>query len=246
MPPGDETPDDEDEDEDGVEYVCGADTDTTDEPCQNTVDGPDERCFIHGADGPPDGHGSNHPNHRQGGNPNADANLPDNNKPDMDHGLYAVRDDPAGTLRWLNDNDPTGYEWVIRKWRSYLAETGHGPTSAAADDILHAALMLYAVRLGRHEQVTRGFTRQRPLTDDNGDVILDQNGDPVTVEDEWPGNLPVNRVAREARKILKDRGVSDDPERDKAAAMAGWGDAARRVAAKYDSTVTVDVDGGEV
>lgn len=247
MPPGDTGDDSDDSDDadggaDDGGFVCGHDTDTTDDPCQNPVDGPDDRCHIHAEDGPAEGHGQNHPNHRQGGNPNADENLPDNPKGNMRHGLHAVQDDPAGTLRWIEDNDPQGYAWIIRKWRSYLKDSPHGPDSAASDDILHASMMMYAVRLARHEQVTKGFTRQRPLTDENGDPVVDRNGDPVMIEDEWPGNLPTNRVAREARSILKDRGVSTDPETKKAEAM-GWGDAARRVAAKYDDTVTVEGGG---
>lgn len=228
---------DSDESDDGGGFVCGYnDTSTTDDSCQFPVAGPDQRCHMHPRDGsgPPEGHGSGTTSHSMGaGNGDIQEKLPDGAKPAMDHGLHAVKDDPHGTLDWLEDNDLRGYDWVQSKWESYLQDAPFPVDSAKADDVLHAVLMLYAVRGVRHRQISRGLSEAMPMTDDTGDVVRDQDGEPFEIEQELPVNLPANRIAREARSTLKTLGVMDDPESKKAEAM-GWGEAAKRVAKKQD------------
>ena len=233
MPP--DGGDDDVDDEQGPEYVCGADTANTDEPCQFPVDGPDERCHNHPADGsgPPEGTGSGDPGHRMGdGDGKIQERLPENAKPNMKHGLNAVQDDPHGTMTWLEDNDPRGFRWVRDKWRSYMVNADFPGNSGQADDVLHACLMLYAVRAVRHRQIQNGLTGWVEHYTDQGQRY--------EVEEEVPSNLPANRIAREARSILKDCGVLDDPESAKADAMGGWGDAAREVARNRDDADDVD------
>lgn len=218
------------------EYICGAETESTDGPCQFPVAGPDERCHCHPRDGSgtPDGHGSADPDHTMGdGDGRIQERLPDEAKPAMKHGVYAVQDDPHGTLTWVEAHDPDGYGWILNKWQSYLADAPFPDTSAKADDLLHACLMLYVVRAGRAHQVEMGLTQQDTLTDE-GDVVIGPEGDPIQIEQEWAGNLPVNRIAREARSMLKDLGVLDDPESQKAEAM-GWSQAAKEIAVEADT-----------
>lgn len=234
--------------DDSPEYVCGYDgCSTKDEPCQFPVSGPDERCHAHPKDGsgPPEGHGSGDPDHRKGnGTGDIVEKSPPEDKPAMKHGLHAVEDDPRGTLDWLEDNDPRGYRWVRKKWSSYMADAGFGVDTAKADDVLHACLMLYAVRGARHQQVTRGLTEKETLTDE-GDVVIDPaTGDPIQVEREHAANLPANRIAREARTTLRDLGLLNDPESQKADAMK-FGQAARNVAERIDSQSDAD-DGRDV
>jgi len=224
----------------GGDPVCGAETTTTGRPCQFPVESPDDRCPMHPPDGsgPPEGHGSGTTSHSMGdGTGDIREKLSDPPKPAMEHGVSAVDDDPRGTLQWLEDNDPAGYDWIIAKWRSYLADAPFGPETSKADEVLHACLMLYAVRGARHKQVTQGLVEQRALTDDDGDLVTDPDtGEPFTVSHELSTNLPANRIAREARSILKDHGILDDPESQKADAM-GWGQAAKQVAKEVDSDV---------
>jgi hypothetical protein len=241
--------------DDDAGYVCGAETSTTDDVCQFPVDSPEGRCPAHPEDGsgPPPGHGSGAPGHHKGDGTGAIAEHTDvHGKEGLTHGLHAVQDDPRGTLAWLEDNDPSGHEWILDKWRSYMADAPFEASSSKADDVLHACLMLYAVRSMRHTQVTRGLARSEVLIDD-GDVVRGPDGEVVETEREHPGNLPANRVAREARSMLKDLGVLDDPESKKANAM-GWSNAAREVALEVDADVVEsdaashdaqgDVDGG--
>lgn len=223
--------------DDTDDYICGATTSSTDDPCQFPVSGPDETCHAHPDDGsgPPDGHGSGDPGHSMGDGPgDIVEKSPPEDKPAMTHGLHAVQDDPQGTLDWLDDHDPRGYDWVQKKWQSYMADAPFGPDTAKADDVLHACLMLYAVRGARHQQVTRGLVKQEALTDE-GDVVIDpETGEPIRVEREHAANLPANRIGREARSMLRDLGILDDPESQKADAMS-YGQAARRVAERIDS-----------
>jgi hypothetical protein len=198
---------------------------------------------MHPADGsgPPDGHGSGTPDHQMGdGDGKIQERLPDNAKPNMRHKIHAVQDDPHGTLTWLEDNDPRGHDWVMRKFESYMVDAPFPADSSKADDILHATLMLYAVRSARHRQVTQGLTQRRPLTDENNDpVVSPKTGEVVEIEDEQPVNLPANRMAREARSILKSYGLLDDPESKKAEAM-GWSQAAKEVAMEVDEQAEQD------
>jgi hypothetical protein len=162
--------------------------------------------------------------------------LPENAKPAMKHGVNAVRDDPRGTLRWVEDNDPRGYDWILDKWQSYMVDAPFGQDSAKADDLMEVCLMKYAIRGVRQEQVEVGLTKMmRIQSDDVGDIDMQ-------IEQELPANLPANRMAREARSMLKDLGCLDDPESQKAEAM-GWGSAAKEVALEVDSRVEDDKDG---
>ena len=230
----------DDSDDGGVGHVCGAETTTTDGPCQFPVESPDGRCPAHPKDGsgPADGHGSGTTSHGMATGPgDIQDKLPDGAKPAMKHGLHAVEDDPRGTIDWLEDNDPRGYDWVRAKWSSYLADAPFDPNTSKADDLLHACLMLYVVRGARHQQVTQGLVEMRALTDGDGDVVIDPDtGEPFEISQELPMNLPANRIIREARSMLKDLGVLDDPESQKAEAM-GWGQAAKEVAQEVDSDV---------
>jgi len=219
-------------------YVCGAETSTTDDVCQFPVESPDGRCPMHPQDGsgPPPGHGSGAPGHHKGdGTGDIEDKVDVDGKTGLTHGVHAVQNDPQGTLVWLEDNDPSGHEWILDKWRSYMADAPFEASSGKADDVLHACLMLYAVRSMRHIQVTRGLARSEVLIED-GDVVRGPDGEVVETEREHPGNLPANRLAREARSMLKDLGVLDDPESKKANAM-GWSSAAKEVALEVDATL---------
>jgi hypothetical protein len=223
---------------DGDGYVCGYDdTTSTSDPCQFPVSGPDERCHMHprDGDGPPEGHGSGSPDHQMGDGPGdiTEKCDPETEKPAMTHGLNAVQDDPVGTLRYLEEDRPEAYDWVISKWESYLADAPFGRDTAKADDLLHACLMEYAIRGARDRQVKNWLTHTVEKRTDNGT--------PFDVEEELPVNLPANRLAREARSIKKDLGVLDDPESKKAEAM-GWGAAAKKVAEKNDAEQHADDD----
>lgn len=241
----DEPPDDDDPgfvDDDGISR-CGVPKKTGDGgPCEHPVPGGtcpahggvDERrqSIERGEASVVDGVGSGDPGHAMGDG----GGAPVGNKNAMSHGVHAVRDDPRGTLRWIEENDPQGYDWILAKWESYMADAPFSKTSAKADDVMEVCLMRYAVRGVRQEQVERGLTKMVRATDESG-TPLD-----INIEDELPGNLPANRIAREARSMLKDLGILDDPETQKAEAMSSWGAAAQRVAERRDDDTDGELD----
>lgn len=242
MPPkggantGDDAGDDDVDEQTGREYVCGADTANTDDPCQFPVSGPDQRCPNHPADGsgPPEGSGSGDPGHAMGdGNGRIQERLPENAKPAMKHGIHAVQDDPFGTLDWLEEQNPDAYDWIIGRWRSYLADAPFGEDSGKADDLLTACLFDFAVRTHTHIQVLEGLTKTEKREAESG-FVFEQKV-------EHAGNLPADRLARRSESMKKKLGVLDDPESAKADAMSGWGDAARRVASRVDDDADDDV-----
>jgi len=186
------------------EWVCGRETANTADVCQMPVDGPAEVCHVHPVDGsgPPDGHGSAPQDHGRNVGDTSNLDLaPD--RPGFKHGLSIVEDEPTGVLEWIRDHDQAGHAWVRAKYDGYLDVADFGRDDARADDILHAVLMFYCVRQARKRQVERGLSEVMTVTTDTGTA---------EVEAEIPVNLPANRIAREARRMLSDHDVfgSDD------------------------------------
>lgn len=94
-----------------------------------------------------------------------------------------------------------------------------------------------------HQVVLKGVTlrqvrellTQEEVVISEGDVVIDPtDGEPVEIEDELPVNLPKARMRQRDIRELKDLGILDDPESQKADAMATWGQAAERAAKRRD------------
>lgn len=88
-----------------------------------------------------------------------------------------------------------------------------------------------------HQVVLKGVTlrqvkellTQEEVIVSEGDVVINpQDGEPVEIEDELPVNLPKARIRQRDIRELKDLGILDDPESQKADAMATWGAAVER------------------
>lgn len=220
-------------DDDDVQR-CGVPKTTGDgDPCQIEV--PNGVCHVHGdlearrqaieggdvqvVDGVGSGTTSK--------NALADGGGPDDgNKNAMRHGLYAVQDDPAGTLDWLEDHRPQAFDWVISRWESFLADAPFDRDTAKADDLLTACLWDFAVRIQTDVQVVDGLTQMETRATDSGATF--------DVEVEHAGNLPADRLARRSESVKRNLGVLDDPESQKADAMTSWGQAAQQVAQRRD------------
>lgn len=220
------------------DYICGEPKVSDGEPCGFPVKTPDGRCPNHPKDG--SGTTSGAPKGRKGHPLTANQtsgtireNLPDHAKPNLRHGLVSVQNDPDGLLDWLRHERPDAWDWVRSKWASYLDDAPFDGDSAKGELLLQAVVMEYIVRLNRGLQLQEGLTHViEGYTDD---------GMPYDILEEHPRNLPVNRITREMRNTYLKLGILDDPESQKADAMGGWGEAARRVAMRVDSTAS---DGG--
>jgi hypothetical protein len=256
-------------DDDGT-VRCGVPKTTNGEPCRHPV--PNSDCPTHGdrdaridavTDGDvqlPDGVGSGDPGHQQG-----DGQPPDGNKNAMTHGVYASRNDPWGTLDYLQDEAPQVYARVVRWfWDEALDAPfdvytdGHIPdvpgdpteddgipgidvgrlTSRAAD-LLLVSLDRGITFNATMSQAKRGLAyEQTKATSDGAVQTIDEN----------PVNLPKNRMRREDRAQLKDLGLRDDsPDAVAAQGQQDLAAAAERVAQRKDQDDgrSTDADDGQ-
>jgi hypothetical protein len=114
------------------------------------------------------------------------------------HGLHA---DPANVLDDLAERDSDGYNWVMRKYDSYLRSAPFEDGTAKADQLKQVAVQEYTIWKATGFQLKGGVVRR---TDDG---IA-----------ESPVNLPLDRMQRTVTRRLKELGVLDDPETEQAAA----------------------------
>lgn len=120
-------PDDTNGDADG-DPVCGS-TDTVDgSACQNPVDSADLTCYLHGADGEPQGQGAPEGNTNSVGN---DGGAPEGNKNSLSHGIYAAERDPTGLFNYFREDNPAMAAMIRRWFWSYMDDA---PFTAYAGD----------------------------------------------------------------------------------------------------------------
>jgi len=202
----------------GEPSICRSTDTVSGDPCQRTVNG-GGRCFMHEDDGPPADHGAPQGNgnalRNDGGPPPANGNA-------ERHGLYADRS------KYYQRLDDDAKAWVDALVEDWLADAPFGPDNLAGLE------MLRKCAIDEHKR-----RRANELIDDQGIVTenvvgWDDDGDPIVKVEENPANLPYSRLQRDTVKTLKELGVLNDPETQKAEAMADWGTAAKRVAERRD------------
>lgn len=149
-----------------------------------------------------------------------DGHGPPGNQHARRHGLYA---DPANALDHLADRDGDGYEWVMKKYDSYLEDAPFQDGSAKADELKQICAQEYAIWKGIDVQLRGGL------------VVRD--GDTGTVADleENPVNRPLDRLQRGVTNRLKELGVLDDPDSQQAGATRDKADALRELMNEADS-----------
>lgn len=179
---------------------CGA-TCRDDNHCENyPIDGHD-RCRMH-----------------LGTTPDGESHVGNQNA--TRHGLHA---DPANALDHLADRDGDGYEWVMKKYDSYLEDAPFQDGSAKADELKQICAQEYAIWKGIDVQLRGGL------------VVRD--GDTMTLADleENPVNRPLDRLQRSVTNRLKELGVLDDPDSQRAGATQDKAAALRELMNEADS-----------
>lgn len=166
---------------------CGAET-RDGGYCENYPVAESDRCRMHGGQSP-------------GG--------PPGNQKATRHGLYA---DPANVLDDLADSDPEAYEWVCKKYDSYLETAPFEDGSGKADQLRQIATQEYIIW-----QAT-GFQLQNGVVVKTNEPDGDAFGDRIT---ENPVNLALDRMQRTVTQRLRELGVLDDPESQRASAEEG-------------------------
>jgi hypothetical protein len=158
-------------------------------------------------------HGGNTGGAREG------AGAPEQNQNARTHGVHA---DPANVLDDLAENDSEAYEWVLSKYDSYLAAAPFEDGSAKADQLKQIATQEYIIWRATGYQLEDGVVVQ---TDEG----IEQSA----------VNLPLDRMQRTVTRRLKELGVLDDPESQRAEAEAG------KVAALREMMQAVDAEEAE-
>lgn len=177
--------------------------------CENHPVEGSARCRMHGGV-VGDGHGA-----------------PEGNQHARRHGLYA---DPANVLDDLAERDTEGYEWVCRKYDSYLDDAPFAEGSAKADHLKQIAVQEYTIWNATGFQLQSGVVVQTDAPSDAG------MAERVAAN---PVNRPLDRMQRTVTSRLKDLGVLDDPESQRANAAQDKVAALRELMGEADG---VEVD----
>lgn len=146
--------------------------------------------------------------------------APKRNQNASRHGLYA---DPANVLDNLAERDGPGYDWVMKKYDSYLDTAPFADGSAKADQLKQVVAQEFIVWRAIGVQLEDGLVVETNEPDGNafGDRLK-----------EHPVNLPLDRMQRTVSNRLADLGVLDD-EAD-AEAGGSKADAIRELMASVD------------
>lgn len=133
----------------------------------------------------------------------------------IEHGMYAKR-----TNYWqaMDDADRQFVEAMVDSW---LADAPFDRGNVGKlNDLYRAAIDQHRAWQGVDEFVAddeiQGMVTETPVLDDEGDVVRGEDGDPVTVEEEHPANLPLARLDKAVVSKLKKLGVLDDPDSQQA------------------------------
>lgn len=138
--------------------------------------------------------------------------------PSIQHGLYAKR-----TTYWdaLDDEGRRFIEQLVDDW---LDDAPFDRSNKGKlNDLYRAAIDQHRAWRGVDEYVTddgeiTGLVTEEPVLDDEGNIVRDDDGSPVTTEREHPANLPLSRLTRDVTKLLEKHGILDTPEQEQAEA----------------------------
>lgn len=149
--------------------------------------------------------------------------APEGNQNATRHGLHA---DPSNVLDELAESDPEAYEWVLKKYDSYLDAAPFGDGSAKADQLKQIATQEYIIWNAMGFQLKSGVVVEADA--EAGAALADRIA-------ENPVNRPLDRMQRTVVNRLKELGILDDPrsqqadaEQSKAAALRELMDEADR------------------
>lgn len=128
----------------------------------------------------------------------AEAGAPKGNQNASRHGLYA---DPANVLDDLAEGNPEAYEWVCKKYDSYLDSAPFEDGSAKADQLKQVVVQEYVVWQALDIQVRSGVIVE--TNEPHGNKLGDRTK-------KNPVDLPLDRMQRTVSQRLKELGVLDD------------------------------------
>lgn len=142
--------------------------------------------------------------------------APEGNTNPMTHGLYAQR---TNYYQSRSETEKAVIEAWVDAW-----------VTDAPFDREHVGKLneLYRAAIDQHRAMHAvnefvdddgelvGLTRQSVIKDEQGNVVMGEDGEPLTEETENPANLPYSRLDRDVMSKLSKLGVMDTPEKQQA------------------------------
>jgi hypothetical protein len=141
--------------------------------------------------------------------------APEGNMNSLRHGLHAQR---TTYYRSLDDPDRTTVEAWVDSW---LGDAPFDRDHAGKVNELYRAAIdqhraLNAVDEFVEDGDDAGLTTEEVVRDEDGNVMYDDGGEPLTEERERAANLPYSRLDRDVISKLSKLGVMDSPEKQQA------------------------------
>lgn len=129
----------------------------------------------------------------------------------VEHGMYAKR-----TNYWkaLTNEERVFIEELIDSW---VADAPFGRDHAGKlNDLYRAAIDQHRYWNGIDEYEEdgeiKGLVTEDPIVDDEGELVRDDQGEVVTMEEEHPANLPLSRISKDVMSTLKELDVVQEED----------------------------------
>lgn len=143
----------------------------------------------------------------------AGSGAPKGNQNAQKHGLYSQRSN------YYEDLPAEEKAWIDALVESMLED------APFTKDNFQKFQMLREIAIDTHKQrqandytAEEGLIQENIVRDDDGNPMLDDNGELITETDENPVNMTYDRLDRSKVRKMKELGLLDDPESQKAQA----------------------------
>lgn len=160
---------------------------------------------------------------------NPDVGAPEGSANALEHGATA---DP---FNLYNNLDDERREWVEVRVTTYLEESGISETSPIAERVELAVIMMAMERGARSELIKEDMKRTSV-------VGIGEYGSPIEDEEAHYLNRVASSLNTDIRMTLKDAGLLDDPESQKADALQDGLDLTLSAEEKEELDSTFDVE----
>lgn len=143
----------------------------------------------------------------------ASTGAPKGNQNGQKHGLYSQRS------LYYEDLPAEEKAWVDSLVQSMLEDAPFTEDNFQKFQMLrNVAIDMHKLRQANDYTSQKGLVQENIVRDEEGNPMMDENGELLTETDENPINLTYDRLNRTMTKQLKELGLLDDPESQKAQA----------------------------
>lgn len=131
-------------------------------------------------------------------------NLTDGNVTNMKHGMHAT---VKNLMEDFDDKDEALYNWVVEEYpEAYDINIEEDPQSAY--DLHRLAVEIVRAERGRGHLIEEGEVHEREIRDDEGKIVIDENGEIETEKSEHYLSGMLSRQDNKITKLEKELGIS--------------------------------------